>query len=69
MDHDLLKLICLSPMTIFTKESIEMGIFIWDWLIALSPQSEIWILIELYSGWEWLMNSQYGLFSPSSRLD
>jgi hypothetical protein len=60
-------LVCWSPIILFTKESIDMAMFAWDWLVAARPEVEIWMIVEFYSAWEWMMSTGNGLFSSSTR--
>jgi hypothetical protein len=41
---------------------MEIAVFAWHWLAAIRPELEIRMIIELYSAWEWLMDSRKGLF-------
>jgi phosphatidylinositol 4-kinase len=53
------------PFTIFTKQSINLGISLWLGIIKENPSLESRVLVEVAAGWEASVRSKRGFFSSS----
>ncbi|EDV25664.1 uncharacterized protein TRIADDRAFT_55997 [Trichoplax adhaerens] len=66
INRKLLTQICLLPVRVFTKESMEVGISCWEWILAAKPELEQLLLSDLSSVWKWSIDQKLGLFATSS---
>ncbi|KAI9473410.1 MAG: hypothetical protein EXX96DRAFT_304862 [Benjaminiella poitrasii] len=53
------------PVMIFTPESLEIGIQVWNWLLVKRPELENKLMIEITQAWSWTQSHRKGLFSPT----
>ena len=51
------------PFTVFTKQSINLGISLWLGIVNENPQCESIILVEIANNWENTVRQRMGLFS------
>ena len=66
INRKLLTHICLLPVRMFTKESMEVGISCWEWILAAKPELEQLLLSELSSVWKWSIDQKLGLFNTNT---
>ncbi|KAJ4973006.1 hypothetical protein NE237_006180 [Protea cynaroides] len=59
----LLRLLCWCPAYISTPDSMEVGIFVWTWLVSAAPQLGSLVLAELVDAWLWTIDTKRGLFA------
>jgi len=55
------------PFTIFTKQSIKLGISLWLGVINENPRMEPRILMEIAENWESTVRKRLGIFSDNFR--
>ena len=53
------------PFTIFTKQSINLGMSLWLGVVKENPSLESRILVEVATGWETSVRLEKGIFSSS----
>ncbi|XP_042500732.1 phosphatidylinositol 4-kinase alpha 1-like [Macadamia integrifolia] len=63
----LLRLLCWCPAYILTPDSMEVGIFVWTWLVSAAPQLGSLVLAELVDAWLWAIDTKRGLFASEVR--
>ncbi|WCJ33866.1 Phosphatidylinositol 3- and 4-kinase family protein [Euphorbia peplus] len=63
----LLRLLCWCPAYISTPDAMEIGVFIWTWLVSAAPQLGSLILAELVDAWLWTIDTKRGLFASDVR--
>ncbi|KAJ4961690.1 hypothetical protein NE237_021600 [Protea cynaroides] len=63
----LLRLLCWCPAYISTPDSMEVGIFVWTWLVSAAPQLGSLVLAELVDAWLWTIDTKRGLFASDVR--
>ncbi|CAG8442864.1 12657_t:CDS:10, partial [Acaulospora colombiana] len=62
-DEDIVHYIVWIPVYLFTRESIKLGISIWNWIINEKLMLEMRVMTEVASGWIWTLRNRKGLFS------
>ncbi|XP_010272166.1 PREDICTED: phosphatidylinositol 4-kinase alpha 1-like isoform X2 [Nelumbo nucifera] len=63
----LLRLLCWCPAYISTPDAMEIGIFVWTWLVSAAPQLGSLVLAELVDAWLWTIDTKRGLFASDVR--
>ncbi|XP_042499214.1 phosphatidylinositol 4-kinase alpha 1-like isoform X2 [Macadamia integrifolia] len=63
----LLRLLCWCPAYISTPDSMEVGIFVWTWLVSAAPHLGSLVLAELVDAWLWTIDTKRGLFASDVR--
>ncbi|XP_043723693.1 phosphatidylinositol 4-kinase alpha 1-like isoform X3 [Telopea speciosissima] len=63
----LLRLLCWCPAYISTPDSMEVGIFVWTWLVSAAPLLGSLVLAELVDAWLWTIDTKRGLFASDVR--
>ncbi|XP_010255687.1 PREDICTED: phosphatidylinositol 4-kinase alpha 1-like isoform X2 [Nelumbo nucifera] len=63
----LLRLLCWCPAYISTPDAMEIGIFVWTWLVSAAPQLGSLVLAELVDAWLWTIDTKRGLFASEVR--
>ena len=61
--HHLVKI----PFTIFSKQSIKLGVSIWLGVINENPRMEPRILMEIATNWESTVRKRIGIFNDNFR--
>ena len=61
--RSLIHLVCWSPIIVFTEKSIQSGIFIWTWLLAVRTDLNLLIMNEIKLAWLWSIQEGIGLFN------
>ncbi|KAI9739596.1 MAG: phosphatidylinositol-4- kinase [Cirrosporium novae-zelandiae] len=56
------------PFSIFTKQSIQLGISLWQGIIHENPRMESRILAEIVQNWESTIRRKIGIFSTKFRI-
>ncbi|XP_022744910.1 phosphatidylinositol 4-kinase alpha 1-like isoform X2 [Durio zibethinus] len=59
----LLRLLCWCPAYVSTPDAMEIGVFIWTWLVSAAPQLGSLVLAELVDAWLWTIDTKRGLFA------
>ncbi|WOK93151.1 phosphatidylinositol 4-kinase alpha 1 [Canna indica] len=59
----LLRLLCWCPAYISTPDAMEIGVFIWTWLVSAAPSLGSLVLAELVDAWLWTIDTKRGLFA------
>jgi phosphatidylinositol 4-kinase len=59
----LLRLLAWCPVLVFTPASLELGVFVWTWLLAAAPPLQLRLLADLTDAWLHCAATQRGLFS------
>ncbi|PIN22119.1 Phosphatidylinositol 4-kinase [Handroanthus impetiginosus] len=63
----LLRLLCWCPAYITTPDAVEVGVYIWTWLVSAAPQLGSLVLAELVDAWLWTIDMKRGLFASDMR--
>ncbi|XP_051136769.1 phosphatidylinositol 4-kinase alpha 1-like [Andrographis paniculata] len=63
----LLRLLCWCPAYITTLDAVEIGVYIWTWLVSAAPKLGSLILAELVDAWLWTIDTKKGLFASDIR--
>ncbi|KAK8055377.1 Phosphatidylinositol 4-kinase STT4 [Apiospora rasikravindrae] len=53
------------PFTIFSKESLKLGVSLWLGVMNENPRMESRLLAEIVQQWEFTINNRVGLFNPA----
>ncbi|KAK8139069.1 Phosphatidylinositol 4-kinase [Apiospora sp. TS-2023a] len=53
------------PFTIFSKESLKLGVSLWLGVMNENPRMESRLLAEIVQQWEFSINNKVGLFNPA----
>jgi hypothetical protein len=61
--QDLLHLVVKAPSQLFTAESLETSVFVWEWILHAHPSFELPLMIEMKAAWGYTVDRQVGLFS------
>lgn len=61
--HVIVSYLVSIPFTIFTKQSIKLGISLWMGIINEKPRMQSRILVEIAQHWEESVRKKIGLFS------
>ncbi|KAK5011650.1 hypothetical protein LTR28_010359 [Elasticomyces elasticus] len=64
-DCSLAQFVVGVPFTVFTKQSIKLGISLWSGIIQENPSLESRILLEIAMNWEKTVRNKQGLFNPA----
>lgn len=59
----LLRLLAWCPVLVFTPASLELGVFVWTWLLSAAPTLTLRLLAELTDAWLHCAATRRGLFS------
>ncbi|KAI8974048.1 hypothetical protein BDB01DRAFT_807332 [Pilobolus umbonatus] len=60
---DLIHHVVRLPVQIFSPESLEIAIDVWNWIIIECPRLEKRIMVEILNAWGWAQRYRKGLFS------
>eukprot|EP00271_Cylindrocystis_brebissonii_P006203 TRINITY_DN18880_c0_g2_i1.p1 TRINITY_DN18880_c0_g2~~TRINITY_DN18880_c0_g2_i1.p1 ORF type:complete len:1506 (-),score=262.70 TRINITY_DN18880_c0_g2_i1:1242-5207(-) len=63
----LLRLLCWSPLQLFTQQAMEVGVYVWTWLLAARPSLCVPVLAEVTDGWLWTIEEHRGIFANDAR--
>ncbi|KAI7897758.1 uncharacterized protein BX663DRAFT_527118 [Cokeromyces recurvatus] len=63
--YDIVHHLVRIPVLIFTPESLEIGVNIWNWLLVKRPELEDKLITEMIYVWNWAQRNRKGLFSTS----
>ncbi|KAI8990926.1 hypothetical protein BDF20DRAFT_992408 [Mycotypha africana] len=64
INADLIRYVVYIPVQIFTAESMNVGINIWNWMLVERPETESKLMAETCNMWTWAQRHEKGLFSP-----
>jgi phosphatidylinositol 4-kinase len=56
------------PFSIFTKQSIKLGVSLWLWILNEAPDLQSRVLSEIALGFEWSIRCREGIYSKSHDL-
>ncbi|KAK9466528.1 hypothetical protein V1512DRAFT_171225 [Lipomyces arxii] len=59
----LLHYLAFIPLTMFTKQSVKLGVSIWLWILTEAPELQSRILAEIVLGFEWSIRNHGGIYS------
>ena len=63
---ELMFILCNAPITVFSGSSIQAAVFCWRWMITLSSELALYLLVNMKSAWSSTIESKKGLFSQSN---
>lgn len=64
INADIIRHLVRIPVLMFTPESLDIGITVWNWMLVERPEVENKLMIEMMSMWGWAQRHRKGLFSP-----
>ncbi|KAK9370883.1 hypothetical protein V1509DRAFT_615082 [Lipomyces kononenkoae] len=59
----LVHLLVRIPFSIFTKQSIKLGVSLWLWILSEAPRLQSRVLSEIALGFEWSIRYHEGIYS------
>eukprot|EP00474_Spongospora_subterranea_P000860 CRZ01318.1 hypothetical protein [Spongospora subterranea] len=67
--RELMHLLCMAPVYMFTESSVACAIQIWSWIFAVSHAFSVGLLVTMKSAWSYTVETRLGLFAvpPSSK--
>lgn len=66
IDEDILRLICVTPIEIFTTSVIECATTVWQWLCVARSDIEERLLAHLSQAWEHSITKRAAMYSKTT---